>query len=101
MARNDVYAAPDRHGMRLVLDVQSDLLYALKTRVIVPLEPRDGRPAPAQDLNPILTVHGQDYVMATQAIASLPIKLLGRPIASLADRHDDITSALDILLTGF
>ena len=31
MARNDVYAAPDRHGMRLVLDVQSDLLYALKT----------------------------------------------------------------------
>jgi toxin CcdB len=100
MARLDVYPMPgNRPGF--VVDVQTQFLDHLATRAVVPLIQRDRVPPPVKDLNPVFDVAGGAYVLVTQAIASVPAKELKTPVASLGNRHDDVTRALDILLIGF
>jgi toxin CcdB len=97
MARFGVY----RIGTSLVLDVQAELLDALATRVVVPLLAEDRAPKPIRDLNPVFEIEGTRCVMATQALAAVPVKELLRCGVSLSAHRDEITKALDILLTGF
>lgn len=99
MPRFDVHARPDGPGY--LLDVQSDHLYALPTRMVVPLLPEAGSLPPIRDLNPILELEGERMTMMTHYMAAVPHRLLGRPVGSLLGQSDDITRALDILLTGF
>lgn len=99
MARHDVHAMPD--GVGYLLDVQSDLLLDLNTRVVVPLLPEKMAPRPAARLNPVFKVEGALYVMATQFIAAVPERVLGDPIGSLSGEADDITVAIDMLTQGF
>lgn len=84
-----------------VVDVQADLLAHLATRTVVPLLPESTAPPPIADLNPIIEIDGTPHVFLTQAIASVPTRELKRVVASLADRHDAVTRALDTLLIGF
>ncbi len=84
-----------------MLDVQAGLLSELGTRVVVPLLPLADTPKPMGDLNPVFEVEGEPHVMVTQAIASVPTKEIRPAITSLNHRHDEITRALEILLTGF
>jgi toxin CcdB len=99
MARFDLYRHPDGPGY--LVDVQSDHLYMLPTRVAVPLLP----PAPdlpaIRDLNPLLRVGDEILAMMPQYLAAVPRRELGRTVGNLLDQADDITRALDILLTGF
>jgi len=52
-------------------------------------------------LNPVFSVDGREYVMATQFISVLPTPTLKMPIARLSDKHDEIVAALDMLFQGF
>ena len=99
MARFDAYARAGKAGF--LLDVQSDLLDALNTRVVVPLLPIDQAPTPAARLNPVLTISGENYVMATQFMASVPVRELGSVAVSLNAQSHEITAALDMLFVGF
>lgn len=99
MARHDVHPMPGG-GAGYVLDVQADLLDHLATRTVVPLLPEAAAPKPLRDLNPVFDIADGRYVMLTQAIAAIPRRELKRPVASLADQHDSVTRALDILLVG-
>jgi toxin CcdB len=99
MARFDVH--PRRDGEGLLLDVQSDHLYVLPTRMVVPLLPEGAALPPLRDLNPVLTVGTERLAMMTQYMAAVPTRLLGRPVDNLTDQTDDITRALGILLNGF
>ncbi len=99
MARYDVYPMPEGPGF--LLDVQSDLLGALNTRVVVPLLPAADLPAPARILNPIVEIDGVRHVMTTQFLSAVPAALLRTPIGNLAPRSDDITRALDVVFQGF
>ena len=87
--------------MGYVVDVQAALLYELATRTVVPLLPSADAPQPIRELNPLFDIAGVSHVMLTQAIATLPAKLLKGPITSLDSRHSEITRALDILLVGY
>lgn len=100
MARFDVHPTP-RGGRGYVVDVQAGLLEDLGTRVVAPLLSERAAPKLIRDLNPVFEIDGKPHVMVTQAIASVPTKELGRPVASLAGHRDEITRALDILLIGF
>ena len=100
MARFDVFPRPDR-APGLLLQVQSDFLDGLDTRIVVPLMPPDRVPRPTRDLHPVFEVDGARYVMATQLLGALPRQELRHPVASLAHERDSITRALDLLLTGF
>ena len=99
MARFDIFKNEGEAGY--LLDVQSDLLSGLNTRVIVPLLPRSSAPSPAQRLNPVFSIEGQELVMATQYMAAVPESELRSRVGSLAKKQDEISAALDMLFLGF
>ena len=98
MARFDVYAGLGA-GKSYVVDVQTELLGRLATRVVSPLLPR-GTAKPVQDLNPVVQVDDREYVVMTQELSAVARSDLRRRVGSLAERRDEITRALDGLLTG-
>ena len=100
MARFDLYRMPGgRPGY--VVDVQAPLLDHLATRVVLPLEPLRPTSLPIRDLNPILPISEIPHLLLAQAIATVPLRDLKRPVGSLANHRDAIVRALDLLLTGF
>ena len=97
MARFDLF----RFKGGYVVDVQANHLTEFQTRVVAPLL-RDGDvPAPMPRMHPVFTLAGQPYVMATHLLSAVPRPLLGKPLRSLSEHQDEITQALDTLLTGF
>jgi toxin CcdB len=105
MPQFTVYRNPNRttrERFPLLLDVQSELLDELDTRLVAPLEPLAHLPAPPLTrLMPVLQIEGADYVMVAPQIAGIPRRLLDEPVTSLENRRADILAALDFLLTGF
>ena len=99
MARYDVFAGPVDGSF--LLDVQTDLIDELKTRVVVPLLPVASSPPAVGRLNPVFEVFGRKVVMATPLLAAVPAAELGEARANLARNHDTIVSALDMLFQGF
>jgi len=102
--RFDVYRnpGPQAEATPYLLDVQSDLLQGLETRVVVPLRRRDRFPGPLSErLTPMFTIEGVECFMETPKLAAFPLRLLKTPLASLADRQADITAALDFLFEGY
>ena len=99
MARFDLYRP--RQGPGLLLDVQSHFLDFLQTRVVVPLVPPDRMPKPIRDLHPVFEIEGAQLLLATQLLAAVPKRELGRAVGNLESERDAVTRALDLLLTGF
>lgn len=83
-----------------VVDIQSRLLDAMATRVVIPLLPRQAAPPPAKALNPVLTIDGVEHVLMTQNIATVPLVQLRTPAGTLAMERDQIVRAIDALLSG-
>jgi len=104
MAQFDVYRNANpatRARVPYLLDVQSDLLDTLATRVVVPLcKPEVLRGKLAERLNPVFEVEGRKMVMLTPELAGVSRKALGEQIANLANRRDSIIAALDLVITG-
>jgi toxin CcdB len=101
MARLDVHRAPGSAAAGYVVDVQSDLLANLNTRVVVPLLPETAVRAAATRLNPIFEIDGQRHVLIVQSMATVPRRELSGPVTSLKQQHDTILAAIDFLLLGF
>jgi toxin CcdB len=106
MARFDVYVNPGQDikgDVPFLLDVQSDFLADLGSRVVVPLR-RVDRFATANfppNLAPIFEIEGVRCFMETPKLAAVPLKILKTPLLSLAEFHASITSALDFLFQRF
>jgi len=100
VARFDLFRRP-RGAPGYLLQVQSDFLDRLETRVVAPLLPPDAVPRPIRDLHPRFEIEGQPFLMATQLLGAIPRRELGPAVGSLAAQQDDITRALDVLITGF
>ena len=101
MAQFDVFHNPRRGAFPLLLDVQADLLAPLATRVVVPMAKFQRYGAkPITRLNPTASVRGVEYVLVFQEVAAVPATALGKRVASLASRRDEIVAAIDLLFTG-
>lgn len=104
MAQFDVYRNANpatRARIPYLLDVQSDLLEPLVTRVVVPLcKPELLKGGIAERLNPAFKVEGRPVVMLTPELAGVPKRVLGAHIASLAADREAIIAALDLVFTG-
>lgn len=96
-AQYDVCTAPG--GTRVVV-VQSDLLDGMTTRVVIPLLPPSAGLVPMMPLNPVLTLGTDRLMLMPQLMATLSLRDLSPPEASLAVYRDEITRALDMLLSG-
>ena len=104
MARFDVYPTPiadERRHTPFWLDVQADHLQPLATRVILPLRRTSARQQVTQRLNPEFDVEGTRVYADTANIATYPLALLRRPVASLRNERFAIVDALDFLFAGY
>lgn len=99
MARYEVFSIAGDGS--LVLDVQTDLIEALSTRTVIPLLPTGSAPMQIDRLNPKLVFDGEEYVLMTDLVSSVPRRALGEPLGNLSSEHDRITAALDMLFYGF
>ena len=99
MPKYDVFPNPSGDGF--LLDVQSDILSDLNTRVVVPLLPIISAPKPATRLNPTFEIDGESVVMVTQFMAAVPARMLTNSIANIEAEFDKITAAVDMLMQGF
>jgi toxin CcdB len=103
MAQFDVHRNGNPHTSRdipYLLDVQSDLLDPLATRVVVPLVRQAAAPTPMRHLNPVFEVQGEPVVLSTPELAGIPRSALGEKVGNLAPRRDEIIRALDVLISG-
>lgn len=104
MAQFDVYRnanAAQAKRIPFVVDVQSDLLDHLATRVVVPLaDPKVIESKPAKTLNPAFVIEGRRVIMLTPQLAGIPRKALGKKVSELHDKRAEIVAALDLTFTG-
>lgn len=104
MAQFDVYPNPSKvskaHYPYLV-DIQSNLLSDLATRIIVPLGKRSAFGDEAmQGLTPEISFAEQELLLLTPQISSVPGKHLKSPVGSLSHFRNQIIGALDLAITG-
>lgn len=85
----------------LALDVQSNLLDSLTTRVVMPLVPVGDVATLVPRLNLRIAIDGETFAMLTQFITAIPVSAVGPSLADLSARADEITAATDFLFQGF
>ncbi len=100
----DVFENPSprlRDVYPYVVDVQSDLLSALATRMVVPLAITT---LAAKDLPrrlcPTFTVNGQSLMLVPFEAAPLDKRLLKTNVVSLWSQSNDIIAGMDAVLSG-
>ncbi|USU03727.1 CcdB family protein [Sphingomonadaceae bacterium OTU29MARTA1] len=98
MAQFDVYLLRDT---TYVVDVQSPLASVHATRLVIPLIAPDADASPTSRLNPLLTLDGQQWVLATHFASTVDASTLKAPVASLAHEEWAIKGAIDFLTGGF
>ncbi|WP_422027227.1 CcdB family protein [Roseovarius sp.] len=96
-AQYDVYRLRDG---TLVVVIQGDLLDQLQTRVVAPLIPAGKVKRVLRSLNPTVSLGEETYLIMPQLVATLTLAELGERIGSLSMMRDQITRAVDALLSG-
>ena len=102
MARFDVYQYSSKN-VPYLLDVQTNLLNDLNTRVVIPLVSKNkaGKEI-LPKLKPIIQIKGKSHILMTTDIGTLTKSSIGKFITNIEDTHrDDVTEALDFLFQGF
>ena len=85
-----------------LVDVQSDLLEQLQTRVVVPLTKAPALlKKPISHLTPTLKFEGETFVLMVPQLVGMPRAELGTTAGALANERHVILAAIDFLLTGF
>ncbi len=93
--------AATRARVPYLLDVQSNLLGELETRVVVPLYAATALKENALTvLSPRLEVEGKELVAMTPQLAGISRKELGAEVGQLIEQRDTIMRAMDFLITG-
>ena len=98
MARFDIYRTD---GGALVLDVQTNLISSLTSRLVIPLIAEISAPTPIKRLHPRVVIEGENYILATHLMAAVPIRVLGRPVGDSLENYDAIVAAIDMIFLGF
>lgn len=105
MARYDIYRSSGLHQETTpyLVDVQSDHLHGLATRIVIPLRltctfPKAVLPT---DLTPILQIEGRECFLDTPKLAAIPTQELKELIGSAAIHRDAIRDALDRLYGAY
>jgi toxin CcdB len=103
MSQFDVYRNADTTEAKTfpyLLNVQSDLLEHLATRVVVPLIRAEAVDASFPRLNPRFVIEGIPVAMLTPQIRGVTSRRLGSAVTSLADRRHEIIAAIDVVVSG-
>ena len=104
MPQFSLYKNQDKASSRAYpyfVNVQADLLNSLDSRMVIPLTPIDllETKAPSH-LCPIIHIEEGDFVILTQQMTSVPMKVLEEEVNDLSAFRNEIIGALDFLITG-
>jgi toxin CcdB len=104
MHQFDVYANPSKITNKTypyILDIQSDTISAIATRIVVPLARKsDFENTQFTRLTPSVIYKGEELLLLVPQLASIPAKTLTNPLGSLSHFRDSIVAALDFAITG-
>ena len=103
MAQFDVHRNRDAQTRELypyLLDLQTDMLDRLATRIVAPLALATELGPPIKLLNPAFEVEGVAVVLSTQELAGVRLEVLGDVVTTLAPHRAEIIASLDFLFTG-
>ena len=90
-----------RKAYPFFVDVQSNLLDSLNSRVVIPLSlNKEANNKNAKKLCPIFDIEGKKYILLAHQMTSIPCSFLKKSSGSLENNRYEILSAMDILLTG-
>lgn len=100
----DVYANKNRDTNKefpYLLDIQSDTLKKLATRIVVPLTPSSMIKFPVKTLHLGITIKGKKYIALFDELASYPAEELVKPIQNIGDYRAEIFEAMDLIIQGY
>lgn len=104
MAQFDVYRNPSqrqRETMPYMVNVQSDLLDSLPTRLMMPLARPSLVPASIpRSLCPPADFDGERFHLLAQQASPFRTRDLGKPLGSVSGSASDIVAALDAVISG-
>ena len=104
MAQFDVYINPQAGSRQFVpylVDIQSALIDQLTTRLVVPLSRvASGADKLPRRLTPLFEIDGEALAFLPHQAAPIQLRLLKKPVMSLHSRADEMTSALDAVVSG-
>ncbi len=105
MASFTVYANPDSKTQKAIpflLDVQSELLSPLDTRVVVPLYLKStGQTHPISRLTPVISFQSKPLVAMVPELAGVSKRHLGPVVGQIPEVRSELLAAIDLLITGF
>jgi toxin CcdB len=86
----------------VVLDMQSDVLSHLTTRLVAPLVPEGRHDIAMMVLEPVFELDGTRMILLVSEMVTVPAReLTGPPVARFVDEDYVIRRALDMLFSGF
>lgn len=103
MARFDVCPnlhKSSRERVPYLLEIQTDLLSSLGTRLVAPLVPAAKFGPAAERLNPSFRIGGKNYIMDAALIAGVSGKILGDSVENISGNSTEILAAIDFLISG-
>lgn len=104
MAQFDVYKNPSKTTRKqypYLLDIQSEYLDDLATRIVIPLADASlFKDSAMKILTPEVTFSDEKLLVLTPQISSMSKKQLTYAIGSLSHIREDIINALDFALLG-
>jgi len=105
MARFSIYQNADdpTKTTPYILDVQTDLLSGLNTRIVIPLRKSDRYQnlSSAKDLMPSFAIQGKNFILDTPRMAAVPTRHLTKEVGSLRDQQHIVIAAIDRLFHGY
>lgn len=84
-----------------LLDIQSNTLGKLATRMIVPMIPASKISKKISIINPIITIDSIKYIALFDELASYPKSELIDIICNAANKRDELLKAFDFLIQGY
>lgn len=100
----DVYQNPStktRSMFPYIVDVQNPYISEIATRIVIPLgKLQNFKNESMKGLTPEIEYEGEKLLLLTPQIASVPAKILKKPIGSLSHFRNEIIAALDFATTG-
>ena len=99
MPRFDIYTLADCDTY--VMDVQSEFVDFLPTRLVIPLFKEQQISQKIPTLHIPIRVNDQTLYTITNMMAAVPARLLRNRIGNASHASHDITAAMDFLFQGF
>lgn len=104
MAQFTVYknSGKNKNVYPFFIDVQSDLLSHLSTRIVMPVALKTQGNSQINQITPVFLIEGREYVVISQMVTTVSANMLKEEATVVQAEYlrNKIVSAVDLLFTG-